>query len=517
MFAFASDAQMTAAHLGRIDHVWLGTFAWTGHHDETGAGFETPMRIACEIRDDKIALVEAFDVGAERGALRAMTRLLAPRADESAPVATDLVLGLAAAINDRGWEPVEARFAPDLATVDHRRIRTLGLDRPGGEGFVDRVRGLLAVADDARPSVEPLAELDGIAMALIAWSGHLNEGGGPFEVCWRGVFLARDGLIARYELFDEDDEAGMLAAVARLRAEGASNLIADIYQRTCEAFNARDWAAARSLWADDVVLVDRRPATGWPVLRGRAELEEWVYHLHTISADLSHSFEFIEGDQECAIVRLTYRGYATEADGGGELEDAATHVSIARHGLACYCEAYKPDADIELLRARREELRPLARRRPGADLPLEPLESERALLRLVNALDAGAWETVRDLLDPRFMLIDHRMLRTRGEVRDRDAYIARERSLRENVIGFIRRYEVIAATEAACAGSLIAPGSMVDGGGSFEIALDAVFEWREARCVRVQLFDADDEAGMLAALRRLQADVAAPPATSEDP
>jgi ketosteroid isomerase-like protein len=446
-----------------------------------------------------------------------MTRLLAPRADESAPVATDLVLGLAAAINDRGWEPVEARFAPDLATVDHRRIRTLGLDRPGGEGFVDRVRGLLAVADDARPSVEPLAELDGIAMALIAWSGHLNEGGGPFEVCWRGVFLARDGLIARYELFDEDDEAGMLAAVARLRAEGASNLIADIYQRTCEAFNARDWAAARSLWADDVVLVDRRPATGWPVLRGRAELEEWVYHLHTISADLSHSFEFIEGDQECAIVRLTYRGYATEADGGGELEDAATHVSIARHGLACYCEAYKPDADIELLRARREELRPLARRRPGADLPLEPLESERALLRLVNALDAGAWETVRDLLDPRFMLIDHRMLRTRGEVRDRDAYIARERSLRENVIGFIRRYEVIAATEAACAGSLIAPGSMVDGGGSFEIALDAVFEWREARCVRVQLFDADDEAGMLAALRRLQADVAAPPATSEDP
>jgi hypothetical protein len=58
---------------------------------------------------------------------------------------------------------------------------------------------------------------------------------------------------------------------------------------------------------------------------------------------------------------------------------------------------------------------------------------------------------------------------------------------------------------------------MADGGGPFEIATVNVFEWRAARLVRLELFDADDEAGMLAALRRLQADVAAPPATSEDP
>jgi hypothetical protein len=96
------------------------------------------------------------------------------------------------------------------------------LDRTGREGFVERVRGLLALAADARPTVEPLAELDGIAMALIAWSGHLNDGGGPFEVCWRGVFVSRDGLIVRYELFDDGDEAGMLAALARLRTAAPS-------------------------------------------------------------------------------------------------------------------------------------------------------------------------------------------------------------------------------------------------------------------------------------------------------
>jgi hypothetical protein len=80
------------------------------------------------------------------------------------------------------------------------------------------VRGLLALADDARPTVEPLAELEDIVVALVVWSGHLNEGGGPFELCWRGLFVARYELIVRYELFDEDDEAGMLAALARLRA-----------------------------------------------------------------------------------------------------------------------------------------------------------------------------------------------------------------------------------------------------------------------------------------------------------
>jgi hypothetical protein len=32
------------------------------------------------------------------------------------------------------------------------------------------------------------------------------------------VFVARDDVIVRYELFDEDDEVGMLAALAGLRA-----------------------------------------------------------------------------------------------------------------------------------------------------------------------------------------------------------------------------------------------------------------------------------------------------------
>jgi ketosteroid isomerase-like protein len=237
MFAFASDARMKVDHLGELGEVWLGKLAWVGHQSETGGEFEIPMRAVTATRDDKLARIELFDVDAERDALRAMVRLLARTTAEAAPAATDLVRALAEAVINRDWDRVKGCFAPDLETADHRRIRTLGLDRPGGEGFVERVRGLLALAADARPAVEPLAEVDGIAMALIAWSGHLNEGGGPFELCWRGVFGARDDGLVRYELFDEDDETGMLAALARLHAE-RENPIAQVCRRTNAAFNA---------------------------------------------------------------------------------------------------------------------------------------------------------------------------------------------------------------------------------------------------------------------------------------
>jgi hypothetical protein len=55
-------------------------------------------------------------------------------------------------------------------------------------------------------------------MTIVDWAGHLNEGGVPFELRWRAMFVALDESIVRYELFDEDDEVGMLAALARLRA-----------------------------------------------------------------------------------------------------------------------------------------------------------------------------------------------------------------------------------------------------------------------------------------------------------
>jgi hypothetical protein len=217
-------------------------------------------------------------------------------------------------------------------------------------------------------------------------------------------------------------------------------------------------------------------------------------HLLTMSPDLRFSFEFVEGDDECAILHDTYFGHATEADGGGELQDGCVDLVVARGGVLCYIEFYQPDADIALLRARREKLRPLARRRPGAKLPIEPLPVEHTTLRFTEAIGAGDWNAVTDMLDPRLVVVDH----CSAAPGNRESFVARLRA----VSGIASRSTVFAASDSLIAGVLTVGGD----------AVGAVMDWQADRCGRMELFDADDEAGMLVALDRLRT-ASAPPAS----
>ena len=44
-----------------------------------------------------------------------------------------------------------------------------------------------------------------------------------------------------------------------------------VTERFIDAFNARDWATVRALFADDVVVDERRPGRGFPDIRGADE------------------------------------------------------------------------------------------------------------------------------------------------------------------------------------------------------------------------------------------------------
>jgi hypothetical protein len=222
-----------------------------------------------------------------------------------------------------------------------------------------------------------------------------------------------------------------------------------------------------------------------------------IRHFITMSPDLHSTFEFLEGDTECAVMRYAVQGHATEADGGGELEVAVTEVAVVRGGLVCYCEIYPPDTAIELLRARGEQLRPLARRRPGAKLPIEPLPVEDAMLRLTKAIDAGDWTALTTMLDPRLVVLDHRG----GAPGNRDMFVARVRAASAGA----SRYTVVAASDSLSAGVLTLGDESVG----------AVMDWQPGTCRRIELFDEADEAGMLAALARPRA--ASPAPRSEKP
>jgi hypothetical protein len=96
-------------------------------------------------------------------------------------------------------------------------------------------------------------------------------------------------------------------------------------------------------------------------------------------------------------------------------------------------------------------------------------------------------------------VLDHRG----GTRDDRESFVARLRA----ASGGASRYTVFAADDSLSAGVLTAGRDTIG----------AVMHWPGGTCTRIEAFAADDDAGMLAALRRLQADGAAPPATSENP
>jgi ketosteroid isomerase-like protein len=306
------------------------------------------------------------------------------------------------------------------------------------------------------------------------------------EVAFGQVLALCGGRIARVELFEPDNQPGMRARFHAPLAAKKPNPIGKLYARHVEAFNRRDWPEMTSVFSDDFVLVDKRPATGWPILRGPAEMEAmWARNTLTIWPDAQHFFEFVEGDDETAILYYGGRGHANQELGGGELEDLGGSVAVMREGLLCYMELFNTDA-LEAMRVRRTKLRPIARRRSNSGLPLEPLVAEHAVLRLTDAIQARDWSAVEELLDPRLVPLDHR---PGSPIRDRDGLLAHLQALSDTAC----RYQVRAATDRASAGVLTVGGQ----------PMGAVMLWHADRCTRLELLDRDDAPGARASFERL--------------
>lgn len=420
-------------------------------------------------------------------------------------------------INGRDFAGAKGCFVPDFVMVDHRPVSPLGKPEPGREAHIARLRAMVAVASDVQLSVEYVAEAEAAWLGRFAWGGHMDDGGGAFETPFLAVGLVDRERVARLELFPLEDEPAARRRLDDLAAGAATNLIAAITARHCAAFNARDWPRVAEEFAEDYTLVDHRLATGWPTISGRAQFLAMWRDLLTMSPDETMHSELIEGDDEVAILRYTGRGHA--AEGGGEFEIPTTVVAVARAGLLMRSDVHEPDADPATLRARAEHLRPLARRRAGVDLPLEPLAVEGSVMRLFHALenagDTGTWGAVHALGTPDMRIVDHRPASTFGdEVRDMDAFVALQQALAASSYAVTRRHELVAASELRTAGIHTARGRLVDGDGDFELSNCLIIEWRDDGVAwRAEFFAADDEAGMLARFAELD-QAADPPPTA---
>jgi class 3 adenylate cyclase len=171
-------------------------------------------------------------------------------------------------------------FAPDVETTDHRTVGFGSLH--GAEAVLGAIRALIQLSADCVYRIDDVVELRSDAL-FVRWtsSGTIRASGGAFErdLCQLWIFGA-DGLVARWEQFDAEQDAEALARFdelaneppgpvrRRVRANAGSAMAA----RLNAAFASRDAGALPTLLAESAEFIDH---TAHAEFDQRALLAAW--------------------------------------------------------------------------------------------------------------------------------------------------------------------------------------------------------------------------------------------------
>ncbi len=110
--------------------------------------------------------------------------------------------------NERRLDEIPDLYTDDFVMVDHRSMAWE--ETRGGQALLDVCRSTLAVGTDQRSRCVLLLDGGGdLALIRNTFSGETFEGGpgGAWEIVLDEVFVLRQGLVARIEVFETGDEA----------------------------------------------------------------------------------------------------------------------------------------------------------------------------------------------------------------------------------------------------------------------------------------------------------------------
>jgi hypothetical protein len=182
------------------DRIALDRASWVGDRD--GDAFEIE-RIRVTEFDAEGRLLAAIHFDPEdvvAATLEALRRF--GRGEGAGCESVSVLTAIYPALHACDWAALREVFQPDLTFVDHRPLRLGTLD---AEGLIASWQA----AEELGPaSISALHE-------MLAWGpnalllrgdrqGNVRDGG-PYEVAYLGLFVAREGRLSRYEVFDEND------------------------------------------------------------------------------------------------------------------------------------------------------------------------------------------------------------------------------------------------------------------------------------------------------------------------
>ena len=223
---------------------------------------------------DLVAALEELDVG-----YSAVTSNLAP--------AESAVLAGYAALDRRDWTAFAGCLDDDLVIVDHRR-----LGFPPGHGraaLTGELQSLVDQVPDVVAYVTRIRARGRVALATTHQRGTATVGG---EATWdfhTVVTVGVDDRITSHEYFDFDRWDDALARYDDLATDPRTPDIANEATRSMERLwrsSRQDVAAASSMCAEDIELIDRRSVVALPGVRGPVAVMAEYLSLFEVYDDL---------------------------------------------------------------------------------------------------------------------------------------------------------------------------------------------------------------------------------------
>jgi ketosteroid isomerase-like protein len=125
---------------------------------------------------------------------------------------------------------------------------------------VDLLRALLDAMPDGRVAIQFLDAGAARATSRQHFYGH-DRAGAEAEIAIGQVLTLRDGRIARAELFEPDDEAGMRSRLERLEPDVDWGPATRLAQRYFDCINSPDYDGVRECYTEAFRFLDHRLAS----------------------------------------------------------------------------------------------------------------------------------------------------------------------------------------------------------------------------------------------------------------
>lgn len=219
--------------------------------------------------EGRIELTVLFDRGDLESALHELDELYVRGEGGASAEVLQPVFDASWAYNLRRWDAYESLHAPDFVMADNR---------PAGWGVQVGPAALVAVirplVEDSPDLVNTITAVRAIRRGAVAVSGGVigdARHGGQVELAFHLVYTVSGGLISAMDIFPIEALDSALARLAEVAPTGlrGTNSATRVLDRWADALACADLGAIAAIYAENLVVDDRRPGLG-NVIRGRA-------------------------------------------------------------------------------------------------------------------------------------------------------------------------------------------------------------------------------------------------------